>query len=108
MRLLLALVNMICSHAVSAFALHKNIAYRFMSPGRLSAAIDLSVTTDPCVFTRIYLLYRGVSDDELGAFAASGEREASEFNWRDVVGFSEQSKNASAFRIIETSIMECA
>lgn len=91
---------------MSAFAAHKNIAYRFLSPAKIAAAIDISVTTENCVFTRIFLMFRGISDDELGMFADAGEKEANSVNWRERVGWSEMSKDPTQFRILETSILE--
>ncbi|OCH94944.1 hypothetical protein OBBRIDRAFT_746359 [Obba rivulosa] len=91
---------------MSAFAAHRNIAYRFMSPAKIAAAIDISVTAENCVFTRLFLMFRGISDDDLGLFAGAGEKEANAVNWREVVGWSELSKDATQFRVLETSILE--
>ncbi|KAF9564604.1 hypothetical protein CPC08DRAFT_660082 [Agrocybe pediades] len=91
---------------MSAFSQHKNIAYRFLSPRQIAAAIDISVTIEPCVFTRIFLIFRGVSDDELGMFSDAGEKEANQCNWREIVGWSEHSKDPEQFRVLETSILE--
>ncbi|KAF8309959.1 uncharacterized protein EI90DRAFT_3209294, partial [Cantharellus anzutake] len=93
-------------NAVANFANHKHIAYRFMQPARLSAAIDLSVSTEPAVFTRIFLMWRGVSDEEMVKFADSSEKEADAKEWKEVIGFSDESKDISKFRVLETSIME--
>jgi len=94
------------SNAVSSFGGHKNIAYRFMQPHRLSAAIDLSVTTEPCVWTRIFLMWRGVLDDEMPNFAQAGEKAAAAKDWKAVVGYSEGSKDPKNFRVLEISIMD--
>jgi len=94
------------SHNISAFSAHKNIAYRFLSPSRIAAAIDISVTHDPCIFTRLFLIFRGLSDDDVGIFAGAGEKEANAVNWREVVGWSEESKDSTMFRLLETSVLE--
>lgn len=91
---------------MSAFAAHKNIAYRFLSPGRIAAAIDISVTADPCVTTRLFLIFRGLSDDDIGLFAGAGEKEANSANWRGVIGWSEDSKEPTMFRLLEMSVLE--
>jgi hypothetical protein len=91
---------------MSAFSAHKNIAYRFLSPSKIAAAIDITVSADPCVFTRIFLIFRGLSDDELGLFSGVGEKEANAANWREVVGWSEDSKDPTMFRVLETSVLE--
>jgi len=91
---------------MSSFAAHKNIAYRFLSPSKIAAAIDISVTTDPCMFTRLFLIFRGLSDDDVGVFAGAGEKEANQVNWREIVGWSENSKDMTLFRVLETSVLE--
>lgn len=90
-----------------AFSAHKNIAYRFMAPGRLARAIDISVTHDACVWTRIFLLFRGLTDDDMVDFVSSGEKEALQMNWREIIGWQEQSKDPSQFRVLEVSVLEC-
>lgn len=91
---------------MSAFSAHKNIAYRFLSPGKIAAAIDISVTTDPCIFTRLFLIFRGLNDDDVGNFAGAGEKEAIQVNWREIVGWTENSKDTTLFRVLETSVLE--
>ncbi|KXN86875.1 hypothetical protein AN958_09470, partial [Leucoagaricus sp. SymC.cos] len=73
---------------IAAWSLHKNIAYRFLSPAKIAAAIDITVAADPC------------------NFATAGEKEANVYNWREVIGWSEDMKDPSLFRILELSIME--
>ncbi|EIN07328.1 hypothetical protein PUNSTDRAFT_127081 [Punctularia strigosozonata HHB-11173 SS5] len=91
---------------ISTFAQHKNIAYRFLQPRKIAAAIDISVTAESCVFTRLFLIWRGVSEEEMGDFAGAGEKEANQFNWREAVNWSELSKDQSQFRVLETSVLE--
>ena len=78
-----------------------------MSPGRLARAIDISVTHDACVWMRIFLLFRGLTDDEMNDFANSGEKEALNQNWREIIGWQESSKDQSQFRVLEVSVLEC-
>ena len=89
-----------------AFSAHRNIAYRFMSPAKIAAAIDISVTVENCLFTRLFLMFRGVTDEELSFFSGAGEKEANAVNWREVVGWSELSKDPTVFRVLETSVLE--
>jgi hypothetical protein len=91
---------------MSSFSAHKNIAYRFLTPGKIAAAIDISVTTEPCMFTRLFLIFRGLSDDDVGVFAGAGEKEANQVNWREIVGWTEASKDTTLFRVLETSVLE--
>jgi hypothetical protein len=77
-----------------------------LTPSKIAAAIDITVTLEPCVFTRIFLIFRGLSDDEIGVFSGSGEKEANAHNWREVVGWSEHAKDLEQFRVLETSVLE--
>lgn len=79
-----------------------------MSPDRLASAIDISVTADPCTWTRLFLMFRGIAEEDMGEFAGAGEKEALNHNWREVVRWSEASKDATQFRVLETSVLECA
>ena len=56
--------------------------------------------------TRLFLIWRGVSDDDLSLFSGAGEKEANVHNWREVVGWQEESKDQSIFRLLETSVLE--
>lgn len=91
---------------MSAFSAYSNIAYRFLAPAKISSAIDISVTADQCVFTRLFFLFRSVSEEEMGDFVTAGEKEANQYNWREVTGWSEFSKDLSHFRVLELSTME--
>ncbi|KAF5381086.1 hypothetical protein D9615_003990 [Tricholomella constricta] len=77
---------------MAAFSQHKNIAYRFLAPAKIAAAIDITVTTDP--------------DDDVGNFAGAGEKEANAVNWRELVGWTEDAKDPTLFRVLETSVLE--
>lgn len=99
--------NFISNNIVN-FLQHPNIAYRFMSPARLTAAMDLSVSIeDDVAWTRLFLLFKGVSDDELEHYVGAGEKEASQFNWKDIVGWDERCKRSDIVRVFETGIMDC-
>ena len=85
--------------------MHRYIAYRFLSPARIAAAVDMAVTAE-AVFTRLFLIFRGLSEEEAETFAGAGEQEANAHNWREVVGWSEHSKDTTQFRLLETSVLD--
>ncbi|KAK7054844.1 hypothetical protein VNI00_003307 [Paramarasmius palmivorus] len=92
---------------ISTFSAHKNIAYRFLRPSRIAAAVDITIEScPPCVFTRLFMLFRGLTDEEVGIFDGAGEKEANSYNWREVVGWTEESKDPQMFRVLETSVLE--
>ncbi|TDL24701.1 hypothetical protein BD410DRAFT_744264 [Rickenella mellea] len=94
------------SQNIDAFAAHKNVAFRLLSPIRVAAAIDLFITAEECIFTRFFLLFRGIKDEDLPIFAGKGEKEASAFDWKELVGVTEASSDPSKLRVIETSVCE--
>jgi len=91
---------------MSSFSQHKNIAYRFLHPSKIASAVDITITTNPCIFTRLFLIFRGLSDEEIGLFAGAGEKEANAANWREIIAWQEDSKDPTLFRILETSVLE--
>ncbi|KAJ8482107.1 hypothetical protein ONZ45_g15069 [Pleurotus djamor] len=82
-----------------AFAQHKNIAYRFLRPRQIAAAVDISVASELCVFTRLFLIFRGLSDDDLGIFSGAGEKEANSMNWREVLYHSKTMPKISQYEL---------
>ena len=66
----------------------------------------MTLTADPCVFTRLFLIFRGVPEDDMEIFSGAGEKEANAQNWREVVGWTESSKDTTLFRVLETSVLE--
>lgn len=94
------------SNNITAFSFHKNIAYRFLGPTKIAAAIDIELATENCIFTRLFLMWRGVSEEDMGMFVEAGEKEANAFNWREVIGWSEHMKDPTQLRLLEVSIME--
>lgn len=91
---------------MNAFSQHRNLAYRFLTPAKIAAAVDISVTAENCIFTRLFLMFRGVSDEEMAMFSGAGEKEANAANWRAQVGWTEHSKDSELFRVLEISVLE--
>ncbi|KAG8953938.1 hypothetical protein FRC04_000922 [Tulasnella sp. 424] len=100
------------SNNFPAFSLHRNIAFRFMPPKSINRAIELWCThTVPITWTRIFLMWRGVSDDELGSTfipAGMGEKEANEKDWKSVIEYKEEASDTALFSVSEISAIECA
>ncbi|XP_006458084.1 hypothetical protein AGABI2DRAFT_63607 [Agaricus bisporus var. bisporus H97] len=92
---------------IASWSLHRNIAYRFLTPAKIAAAIDITVHVNPCTFTRLFLIWRGLNDEDVSAdFDGAGEKEANVFNWREIIGWSEHMKDPNLFRILELSVMD--
>ncbi|TDL24702.1 hypothetical protein BD410DRAFT_718982, partial [Rickenella mellea] len=91
---------------IDAFAAHKNVAFRFLSQAQIADVIALSITAADCEWNRVFLLFRGVTDEDMPIFAERGEKEASKFDWKELVGITEASSDPSKFRLLETSVCE--
>lgn len=50
--------------------------------------------------------YRGVSDEELGAFVGAGDKDVPPDHWRTIIGWTELSTQKDQFRVLETSVLE--
>jgi hypothetical protein len=79
----------------------ENIAYRFMSPGRLASAVDISISHDVCLWSRIFLMWRGISAQELEIFQRLGasDKEAIKYNWKEHINWSEGLNDRTQFRV---------
>ncbi|KAG9084866.1 hypothetical protein FS749_004893 [Ceratobasidium sp. UAMH 11750] len=87
---------------------HSYVALRFLPQNEYEAAASMSVTPIPDVTTRVFMLFRGVKENELETWAeahARGARNAS--IWYDVVGVDlARARDASLFRVLEWGGME--
>jgi hypothetical protein len=86
---------------MSSFLQHEYIAYRFMPPGRLLSAADVSINYETYLWSRIFLMWRGISAEELESFQSQGAgyEEGLRFNWKDHVGWSKGLNDKSQFRV---------
>ncbi|KAL1738463.1 hypothetical protein HDZ31DRAFT_50954, partial [Schizophyllum fasciatum] len=87
---------------------HKHVALRFVEQAAYERAAPLVVSPAPDVVTRIFMLFKGVSEEELPGWS-SAQLRAHEpaTRWTDVVGVQQDSTlNAGLFRVIEWGGME--
>ncbi|KAG8984071.1 hypothetical protein FRB94_007793 [Tulasnella sp. JGI-2019a] len=92
----------------SSFARHPYIAYRFMPPKSINRAIELSINkTDSIVWTRLFFMWRGISNDEVFLRAGSGEKAAANKDWREVVELKGDVDDKDALGVLEVSVIEC-
>jgi hypothetical protein len=42
----------------------------------------------------------------MGNFSGAGEKEANQANWREITAWSEEAKDTTIFRVLETSVLE--
>ena len=81
---------------------HQHVALRFLPQAAYERAAPMRVAPAPDVVTRVFMLFRGVSADELEGW----QRRAPE-DWRDVVGVDvERALDTTLFRALEWGGME--
>lgn len=87
---------------------HKHIALRFLPQDEYEAAAPLDVSPVPNVVTRVFMLFRGVEEDQLELWSAARERASGSIDaWRAVVGVDvEKALDPSLFRVLEWGGME--
>ncbi|KAJ2912266.1 hypothetical protein MD484_g8146, partial [Candolleomyces efflorescens] len=85
---------------------HKYVALRFLPQSVYERAAPLHLEPAPDVVARIFMLFRGIDETELGLWDEARERkETSVEFWKDVVDV-QRLQDASLFRVIEWGGME--
>ncbi|KAG8703999.1 hypothetical protein FRC08_002519 [Ceratobasidium sp. 394] len=87
---------------------HSYLALCFLPQVEYEAAAPFSVTPTPDVTTRVFMLFRGVEEDELEAWAdATAKANEDPSLWREIVGVDvEKARNSELFRVLEWGGME--
>ncbi|KAI0719183.1 hypothetical protein C8T65DRAFT_736878 [Cerioporus squamosus] len=81
------------------------VAMRFLPQAAYERAAALEVIPAPDVVTRVFMLFRGVAEDEIGEWCEAHER-AGRVNWVDVVGVTPRALDMNRFRVLEWGGME--
>lgn len=87
---------------------HKFIALRFLPQAEFEAEAPLTVTPAPEVTTRVFMLFKGIHESEVGRWqTATAKAREDGSTWREVVGVDvEKATDASLFRVLEWGGME--
>ncbi|QRV96149.1 ubiquitin family protein [Ceratobasidium sp. AG-Ba] len=87
---------------------HQYIALRFLPQPDYEAAARLNITPIPDVTTRVFMLFRGVEEADLGLWAEAQDRVDQDVSfWREVVGVDlAKAQNTELFRVLEWGGME--
>ncbi|KAF6740892.1 hypothetical protein DFP72DRAFT_1128633 [Ephemerocybe angulata] len=84
---------------------HKHVALRFLPQSAYERAAPLSVEPTPDMVGRIFMLFKGIKETELGMWSDACEQSA--VQWAGVVGVdSERMNDTGLFRVIEWGGME--
>lgn len=88
---------------------HTHIALRFVPQNEYETAAVLHIEPSPDVVTRIFMLFKGISEDRLDEWSGTISRSQDEMEWwRDVVGLvsKERQRDEKLFRVLEWGGME--
>jgi hypothetical protein len=99
----------VCSYWLPHFLEHKHIALRFIPQESFEHSAPLTITPTPDVITRVFMLFKGVSCEDLGRWTnAIARAQESVDLWRDVVGIADLNRlgDKSLFRVLEWGGME--
>ncbi|KAJ7762959.1 hypothetical protein B0H16DRAFT_1311466, partial [Mycena metata] len=91
-----------------SFLKHKHVALRFVPQAAYEAAAALDISPTPDVITRLFMLFKGIADDDVaGAWAGARAADNDGERWLRVVGLdAERTADASLFRVLEWGGME--
>lgn len=88
---------------------HSYIALRFVPQNEYETAAVLHIEPSPDVVTRIFMLFKGISEDRLGEWSGAISRSQDNVEWwRDVAGHvsKERQNDEKLFRVLEWGGME--
>lgn len=91
-----------------SFLKHTHIALRFVPQAAYECAAPLNISPVPDVITRVFMLFKGVSLENLELWPEAQARVANNVEmWREVVGVDvEKASNPGLFRVLEWGGME--
>lgn len=86
---------------------HEYIALRFLEQSLYNHAAHLDITPKPDIVTHVFMLFRGLTMDDLADWGEAVERADSEIDWRTIVGADvEGMQRENLFRVLEWGGME--
>jgi len=97
-----------------SFLRHKHIALRFLPQSAYERAAPLDIVPRPDIVTRVFMLFKGITDDDLpnwenarARVATGGVRSSSVAWWKDVVGVDlDKALDVRLYRALEWGGME--
>lgn len=107
----LTFVSIFLRYWLPSFLKHTHIGLRFLPQASYERAAPLEVSPAPDVVTRVFMLFRGIHDDDelLSEWVDSRAQSSNaEFQkWREVVGVDlDKASDTKLFRVLEWGGME--
>lgn len=96
------------SYWLPSFLKHNHIALRFVPQASYERAAPLDISPAPAVSTRVFMLFKGVCEENLDLWQEAQARADDDVAmWRDVVGVDiEKASDEKLFRVLEWGGME--
>jgi len=87
---------------------HAYIAIRFVPQASYEEAAPMEVKPTPDLVTRVFMLFQGVKEEDLGVWSKASERATEPASmWKDIVGVDGiRQQDESLFRVLEWGGME--
>ncbi|KAJ6459121.1 hypothetical protein C8R47DRAFT_994807 [Mycena vitilis] len=90
-----------------SFLKHTRVALRFVPQAAYETAATLDISPAPDVVTRVFMLFKGISDDAAGEWVGAPSRDDDAERWRGVVGVDiGRASDAALLRVLEWGGME--
>ncbi|KAI0088380.1 hypothetical protein BDY19DRAFT_950615 [Irpex rosettiformis] len=87
---------------------HKYVALKFVPHKSYESAAPMTVSPTPDVVTRVFMLFRGIEENDLADWEGARARAAADVSfWVEIIGVSvEKASDASLYRVLEWGGME--
>ncbi|KAJ7092302.1 hypothetical protein B0H15DRAFT_833419 [Mycena belliarum] len=90
-----------------SFLKHTHVALRFVPQAAYERAAALEITPAPAIVTRVFMLFRGIADEERGLWSDAKPAADDVNRWAGVVGVDiDRALDVSLFRVLEWGGME--
>lgn len=101
-----SVTNTRCRYWLPSITKHTIIALRFLPQAAYEEAATLRITPQPDVVTRVFMLFRGVSEEDYPLWADALPRDQPAM-WKEIIGVDlDRQKNETLFRVLEWGGME--
>ena len=97
-----------CRYWLPSILKHQHLAFRFLPQASYEKAAPLEIFPSPDVTTRVFMIFTGVTEEELQSWPAAGCRASEDVvHWRKIVGVDlERCSDNNLFRVLEWGGME--
>lgn len=104
----LCILIIFCRYWLPSILKHQHLAFRFLPQASYEEAAPLEISPSPDVITRVFMIFKGVAEEELQSWTSASCRASEDVaHWRKIVGIDlERSLDVNLFRVLEWGGME--